>query len=506
MAEETDQILIRAYARNRCESSFSELVHRHVDLVHSTALRVLRDTNLAEDVTQRVFLSLAQHSAKLQGRLSLTGWLYETARNAAINTVRSEERRRRREQEAAAMNHLDANDSQVLWQQIAPHLDEALAQLSVIERDVILWRYFERRTAEQIGERLGLSPEAAQKRVVRSLDRLRGILAERGLTAPTASLAALVSTHAVQSAPVGLAATAIAAANAASTVLPATSTLQIIMASTKAKIGLAAVVAASVTTPLVLQHQTNSRLRDEIARLQAERGAPPPIQAASVDASELERLRGEQRELMRLRGEVTQLRQQLVNQPKPPTNAITQGRNNADDGRGFELENARTLLTKAPEIPMVRSNEFRNAGYATPLDSFHTLNWATAKKDTSAMLKAVGLEPDARVRANELFAQMPQEIRQKYGSVDALLVDWAMNLAEAPEAYRVLSQRDDGPDAASLTVQFQYPNSRVRENEASFYRDQDGVWRRVIPAGIMEKLPQVINGLAQVPPSGTTGK
>src|SRR2546430_5315069 len=85
MADDTDQILIRAYVRNRCESSFGELVHRHVDLVHSTALRIVRDTNLAEDVTQRVFLALAQHSAKLQERLSLTGWHHETARNLAID-------------------------------------------------------------------------------------------------------------------------------------------------------------------------------------------------------------------------------------------------------------------------------------------------------------------------------------------------------------------------------------------------------------------------------------
>ena len=499
MADESDQSLIRAYARERCESAFCELVHRHVDLVHSTALRVLRNTDLAEEVTQRVFLALAQHALKLQKRSSLTGWLYETTRNAAINTVRSEERRRRREQESTAMKHLDANDSEVLWQQIAPQLDEALAQLNVVEREMLLWRYFERRTAEQIGERLGVSAEAAQKRVSRSLDRLRGILAKRGLSAPTAILAALVSTHAVQSAPAGLAAAAIVAAKAA-TVIQATSTLQILMASTKLKIGLAVAVAASVTTPLVLQHQTNSRLREEIARLQAQR-ATAPTQNVATDASQLERLRAEQHELSRLRGEVTQLRQQLVNAPKA-NNAPGAGGNKANDRRAEELENAKRLLAKSPEIPMVRSNEFRNAGYGSPLDSFHTLNWAAANKDANAMLSAVGLEPDARARANELFAQMPEAIRQKYGSVDALLVDWAMNLTEPTEAYRVLSQRDDGPDAASLTVQFQYPNSRVRENDVSFYRDQSGVWRRAIPAGIMEKLPQVINNLAQSPSAG----
>src|SRR5262252_2490394 len=298
MVQESDQILLRAYARDRCEVSFSELVHRHVDLVHSTALRILRDPGLAEDVTQRVFLALAHHSAKLQERASIMGWLHETARNLAINTVRSEERRRQREQETAAMNHPDTNDAEDLWEQIAPWLDEALAQLNAIERDVLLWRYFERRTAEQIGGRLGLTSEAAQKRVTRALDRLRGILAERGLSAPTTTLGALMSTHAVQSAPAGLAATAITAATAASAAFPATSTLQILMASTKMKLSVAALLAATVTTPLVLQYQANARLREQVAQLRAERAVAPPAQAAAAasDASELERLRSEHTE------------------------------------------------------------------------------------------------------------------------------------------------------------------------------------------------------------------
>src|SRR5215468_10194853 len=151
MRDYNDQVLLRAYLRDHCESSFAELVHRHVDLVHSTAVRILRDVALAEDVTQRVFLAVAQHSAQLQERTSLTGWLHETARNLAINTVRSEERRRHREQEAATMNQPDHNDLENFWERIVPCLDETLARLSASEREVILWRYFERRTAEQIG-------------------------------------------------------------------------------------------------------------------------------------------------------------------------------------------------------------------------------------------------------------------------------------------------------------------------------------------------------------------
>jgi RNA polymerase sigma factor (sigma-70 family) len=503
MVQENDQVLLRAYARDRCEASFSELVHRHVDLVHSTALRILRDPSLAEEVTQRVFLALAHHSTKLLERASITGWLHEAARNLAINTVRSEERRRQREQETAAMNRPDTNAAEDLWDQLAPHLDEALTQLNAIEREVLLWRYFERCTAEQIGGRLGLSSEAAQKRIARALDRLRGILAGRGLSAATVNLAALISTHAVQSAPAGLAATAITAASAASAAFPTASTLQILMASTKLKLSVAALLAASITTPLVLQYQANARLREQISLLRAGQAAPPPAQPAALasDPAELERLRNEHTEALRLRDQVTQLRQQLAGQRKNDSDEVTS--NPTDNRLAEEIANANRLLAKSPEIPMVRSNDFRNAGYATAEASFHTLNWAAANHDTNTFLMATGLEPQARQRADELFAQMPEPIRQRYSSVDALLVDWAMNMAEAPQAYRILSQHEDGPDAASLTVQFQYPNSRVRESEASFYRDQDGNWRRAIPAGVVEKLPNVINNRA---PATTAGK
>ncbi|MBI4662244.1 MAG: hypothetical protein HY735_25780 [Verrucomicrobia bacterium] len=95
MPEVPDQDLIREYGRTGAEEAFEELVHRHVDLVYSTAFRVLRDASLAEDVTQRVFVALARNAVKLQRRPVLTGWLHETARNFAVTTVRSEERRRR---------------------------------------------------------------------------------------------------------------------------------------------------------------------------------------------------------------------------------------------------------------------------------------------------------------------------------------------------------------------------------------------------------------------------
>src|SRR5262249_17477800 len=128
-------------------------------------------------------------------------------------------------------------------------------------------RYFERKTAKEIGERLGLTAEAAQKRAARALERLRMIFAERGIAAAPTALAALLSVQASQSAPVGLAASVIAGASETAAV---TSTIELIMASTKIKVGLGAGLIAAISLPLVVQHHTNTRLRREVTQQGAE--------------------------------------------------------------------------------------------------------------------------------------------------------------------------------------------------------------------------------------------
>ena len=61
----TDQQLLRDYTGRRSEAAFAELVRRHVDFVYSAALRMVRDAHLAEDVTQSVFVALAQNDRRL---------------------------------------------------------------------------------------------------------------------------------------------------------------------------------------------------------------------------------------------------------------------------------------------------------------------------------------------------------------------------------------------------------------------------------------------------------
>jgi RNA polymerase sigma factor (sigma-70 family) len=220
----TDAQLLRAYADDRSDPAFAELVRRHVDIVHSAAVRMVCDSHLAQDVTQGVFLALARSAAQLTDRPVLSGWLHRTARNIAAQTVRTDVRRQVREQEAATMNELLAAEPDVLWEYVAPQLDTALGELSEPDRDALLLRYFERKSASEMATTLGISDEAAQKRVNRAVDRLREFFAKRGLTVGASGLVVVISANAVQAAPVGLVITISTAATLAGTAVAATAT------------------------------------------------------------------------------------------------------------------------------------------------------------------------------------------------------------------------------------------------------------------------------------------
>ena len=204
-----DWELLREYARHGSDDSFEMLVKRHVDLVYSAALRQVRDPVVANEVTQTVFIILARKAGTLNRATILAGWLYRTAQFAGAKALRSEGRRRYYEQEATLMKQ-EPTDS--AWEQIAPFLEPAMAQLREADRNAVVLRYFENKDLKAVGSALGVSEDTAQKRVARAIEKLRSFFSKSGAALSTAALTTALGSNAVQAAPAATVSAAIAAA------------------------------------------------------------------------------------------------------------------------------------------------------------------------------------------------------------------------------------------------------------------------------------------------------
>jgi RNA polymerase sigma factor (sigma-70 family) len=210
MTELADHELLAEFGRTESEAAFAEIVARHVNLVHSTAQRFTDNAHAAEEITQAVFIILAGKAGKLSPSVVLAGWLYQTARLTAANFVKGEIRRQAREQEAYMQSTLTEPDP-AAWQQIAPLLDEAMGRLGETDRNAVLLRFFENKTAQEVGAALKLNEAAAHKRTERAVEKLRKFFSQRGVTMSAAFIAGAVSANSVQAAPVGLAISTVAA-------------------------------------------------------------------------------------------------------------------------------------------------------------------------------------------------------------------------------------------------------------------------------------------------------
>lgn len=204
-----DHELLRRYAAEGSEDAFRLLVERHGGLVYSVALRQLRHSHQAEEVTHAVFAALAKKAARLRAGTVLAGWLYRATRFAAAKLQRDEERRQRREQEAAMMMHVQGDSEPgAAWEQIMPLLDAELESLGDKDRSAVLLRFFEDRSFKEVGEALGASEDAAKMRVSRALDKLRRRFLKRGVSLSVTALAGAFGSEALAStatAPPGLA-------------------------------------------------------------------------------------------------------------------------------------------------------------------------------------------------------------------------------------------------------------------------------------------------------------
>ncbi len=327
-----DLTLLRRYAEDRAESAFAELVGRHLNFVYAAALRQVNgDTHLAQDVTQLVFTDLARKARQLSGHRVLTGWLFTSTRFAAAKLVRAEQRRRAREQAAHLMPDSDSTASPE-WERLRPMLDDALAELGERDRMAILLRHLEGRPFAEVGAKLELTDNAARMRVDRAMEKLRHLLARRGVVSSAAALCLVLGNQAAIAAPAGLAATITGSALAGA----GTTASLAFMSLTKLQLAFAGAIVATGAGVIAVQEHHLTTLRHELAAVAQANAAIPELRGKNQDLKRAEArfddLKVSDAELAQLADEAAALRRELqaAARSRPAASAAAANRRRSD--------------------------------------------------------------------------------------------------------------------------------------------------------------------------------
>ncbi len=409
-----DNELLRRYADARSEEAFAQFVEGNMSFVYQAALRRTNgDMHLAEDVVQLVFSSVARNAASVARHAVPAGWLYVTTRNCAANLMRAERRRKAREREAMnAPKFTHESESPPDWGRLRPELDAVIDKLERVDREAVLLRCLQGRPFAEVGRILRTSEDGARKRVERALERLRDLLARRGITSTAAALAAALEGQAGLAAPAGLAAhvTGLALASAGPPVA-------LLMSTTKVSLAAAIALAIAAGGTLLVQHRREVKLERDIARLHLalDRHAGPlagePISAgAAGDAV------GAQSAGPRAGPSATS--------PKAPASG--------------------SIPWPSLTGGMVRSSDWKNRGTATPMQTMQSYLWAVDRIDVGATADTIGFG-QLKGRVDAFYEALPESIRAEYDSPEKL---WAMILSGAPHgvpiaSYGIVSQSPD---------------------------------------------------------------
>ena len=156
-------------------AAMAELYERFRVAVHNCALRVVRDEDDAQDVTQQVFLKLMTSLRTFSpARGSFQGWLLQVSRHAAVDLVRR--RRALPSPDVFAPQVPAAGGSSAL----RTALLEALSDVPVRQRQVLFLLHVGFRPQE-VADQMGISPGAVHVLHHRARRRLVDRLEEEGI-------------------------------------------------------------------------------------------------------------------------------------------------------------------------------------------------------------------------------------------------------------------------------------------------------------------------------------
>jgi len=281
----SDKELLEDFVKREHEDSFNVLVQDYKLRLFNVAFRVLHDRHAAEDVVQKVFITLLERKSGLTDLESLQSWLYRTTLNLSLNMKKSMRRREDREKVRETYSEAESPREAAARAELRKDLDAAMGNLKDSLRVPLVLRYLQGLTHSEAGAIMNLSPDAIRMRINRALKKLKGLLKKRGMLISIVVVEEGLRAIPAEAASAGFLTSATSiikaistAGTAAKAAVTATSVVKgglIVTAKTKIAIGVgvAIVLAGSVT-----YFATRGLDRDDRTPSRESRAARPPQQ------------------------------------------------------------------------------------------------------------------------------------------------------------------------------------------------------------------------------------
>jgi RNA polymerase sigma-70 factor (ECF subfamily) len=190
LASQTDQEIV-ALAREGREAAYRELIRRYERPVFSLILRMVRDRQLAEDLSQETFIKALNAIGSYRPEFKFSSWIFKIANNAAIDHLRRREvdtlsldgapnATSQDDIEATALQVGDKGETplaELEARELGTAIERAIGQLRPEYRSCILLRHVEGLAYEEIAQLLDLPLGTVKTYIHRARHELRGMLA-----------------------------------------------------------------------------------------------------------------------------------------------------------------------------------------------------------------------------------------------------------------------------------------------------------------------------------------
>ena len=186
----TDQDVVR-YARGGSEAAYRELIRRYQRPVFSLVYRMVRDRELAEDLTQETFIKVLNAIDRYRPEYKFSSWIFKIANNATIDQLRRKEldtlsihgrpdATTQERIEATSLQIGDATESpleEVEARELGSAIEKAIGQLRPEYRACIILRHVEGRPYDEIASILDLPLGTVKTYIHRARAELQAALA-----------------------------------------------------------------------------------------------------------------------------------------------------------------------------------------------------------------------------------------------------------------------------------------------------------------------------------------